>query len=60
MDPLTQLYERFRAQTPGARFMPPEPPAVEAWLDYWNDDDSDLGNLRSFEHWLSHAAKPRR
>lgn len=20
---------------------------------FWNDDDTDLGNLRTFEHWLS-------
>ena len=60
MDPLTQLYERFRAQQPGARFLPLEPPRVEAWLEYWNDDDSDLGNLRTFEHWLAQVAKSRR
>ena len=60
MDPLTQLYQRLRDQQPGARFLPLEPPAVEAWLEYWNDDDTDLGNLRTFEHWLSQVAKVRR
>lgn len=58
MDPLTQLYERVRAQVPGARVLA-EPAVVEAWLEYWNDDDSDLGNLRSFEHWLSQVRRPR-
>lgn len=52
MDPLTQLYQRLRAQVPGPRIAV-EPEAIEEWLEYWNDDDSDLGNLRTFEHWLS-------
>ena len=56
MDPLTQLYERLRTQVPGSRV--PEPAIVEAWLQYWNDDDTDLGNLRTFEHWLSQARRP--
>lgn len=54
MDPLTQLYQRLRAHVPGPR-IPIVPPAIEEWLEYWNDDDTDLGNLRTFEHWLSHA-----
>ncbi len=58
MDPLTQLYERMRAQVPGARVLA-EPAVIEAWLEYWSDDDSDLGNLRSFEHWLSQVRRPR-
>ena len=32
-----------------------EPPTLEEWLRYWNDDDTDLGNLRNFEHWLTRA-----
>ena len=56
MDPLTQLYQRLRAQVPGPR-IPIEPPAIEEWLEYWNDDDTDLGNLQTFEQWLSHLAK---
>ena len=56
MDPLTQLYERLRTQVPGSR-IPPEPTVVEAWLEYWNDDDTDLGNLRTFEHWLSQTRR---
>ena len=58
MDPLTQLYQRLRAQAPGARISV-EPPAIEAWLEYWNDDDTDLGNLRTFEHWLAQFAKAK-
>lgn len=51
MDPLTSLYERLRAQaTPGT--FPLDPPSYDEWLQYWDDDDSDLGNLRNFEHWL--------
>ena len=57
MDPLTQLYERLRTQGPGGR-IPLEPAVIEAWLEYWNDDDSDLGNLRTFEHWLSQVRRP--
>lgn len=52
MDPLTQLYERLRACAPAGQ-IPPEPPSIEEWLQYWNDDDTELGNLRTFEHWLS-------
>lgn len=52
MDPLTQLYERLRAQAPaGSPLL--EPPTYEQWLKYWDDEDTDIGNLRSFEHWLS-------
>jgi hypothetical protein len=57
MDPLTQLYERLRLQVPEAR-PPTDPAVVAAWLEYWNDDDTDLGNLRTFEHWLSQVRRP--
>jgi hypothetical protein len=56
MDPLSTLYERLRtsaAHTGETRFWPVEPPCLEDWLAYWNDDDTDLANLRNFEHWLS-------
>jgi hypothetical protein len=56
MDPLTQMYQRVRAQVPGPQ-LPIEPPNIEEWLEYWNDDDSDLGNLRAFEHRLSQLAR---
>lgn len=52
MDPLTQLYERLRAEPLGGH-MPAEPPSFDEWMKYWNDDDTELGNLRTFEHWLS-------
>lgn len=52
MDPLTSLYERLRAQHPSSATSF-EPPRLEEWLKYWNDEDTDLGNLRNFEHWLS-------
>lgn len=58
MDPLTNLYTRLREQrAQGAinSVWPAEPPRLEDWLNYWNDDDTDLGNLRNFEHWLARA-----
>ena len=57
MDPLTQLYERLRTQVVSNK-LPAEPAVIEAWLEYWNDDDTDLGNLRTFEHWLSQSRRP--
>jgi hypothetical protein len=57
MDPLTQLYERLRTQVPERRIQV-EPAVIEAWLEYWNDDDTDLGNLRTFEHWLAQVRRP--
>jgi hypothetical protein len=57
MDPLTSLYVRLHSQTqtapPAALY--PEPPRLEDWLRYWDDNETDLGNLRNFEHWLSRA-----
>jgi hypothetical protein len=49
MDPLTQLYQRLRTQWP----------AIEAWLEYWDDEDTDLGNLRTLEHWLSQMSQAK-
>jgi hypothetical protein len=68
MDPLTTLYKRLHqaaqnqstrnesSQTQsgmGPANLPDEPPQLEDWLRYWNDEDTDLGNLRNFEHWLA-------
>jgi hypothetical protein len=58
MDPLTSLYERLRQSTAHAP-VPADPPALEDWLRYWNDEDTDLGNLRNFEHWLAVSPEPR-
>lgn len=59
MDPLTSLYDRLRQQASSPagqnRVWPDEPPRLEDWLRYWNDEDTDLGNLRNFEHWISRA-----
>jgi hypothetical protein len=30
-------------------------PTLEQWLKYWNDADTDFGNLNNFEHWLQRA-----
>jgi hypothetical protein len=61
MDPLTNLYDRLRqraaqSNTQGATrpsAWPEEPPRLEDWLRFWNDEDTDLGNLRNFEHWMA-------
>lgn len=58
MDPLTNLYDRLRQQaTTGKQpaTWPEEPPLLQDWLRFWNDEDTDLGNLRNFEHWMSRA-----
>ena len=58
MDPLTTLYTRLQRQSQKAADASPaypEPPRLEDWLRYWDDNDTDLGNLRNFEHWLSRA-----
>ncbi|PZN32512.1 MAG: hypothetical protein DIU71_07415 [Proteobacteria bacterium] len=52
MDPLTNLYERMRASAPPGT-LPPDPPPFHEWLRYWNDNETDPGNLRNFEYWLS-------
>jgi hypothetical protein len=33
------------------------PPTLEEWLEFWDDDDTDIGNLRNLEHWLSMSRK---
>ena len=53
MDPLTHLYERLRRSNDVPAGILTEPPQLEAWLRYWNDEDTDRGNLRNFEHWLT-------
>lgn len=59
MDPITSLYVRLQQSQGGLASAPkpvyPEPPRLEDWLRYWDDNDTDLGNLRNFEHWLSRA-----
>ena len=55
MDPFTNLYDRLRqkAAGTGTAAFPEEPPQLEDWLRFWNDEDTDLGNLRNFEHWMA-------
>ena len=54
MDPLTTLYQRLR-QRGSVPACVEQPPLLEDWLRYWNDNDTELGNLRNFEHWLSRS-----
>jgi hypothetical protein len=56
-DRRSSLAERLRLQVPGANISA-DASLIEAWLEYWNDDDTDLGNLRTFEHWLSQVRRP--
>jgi hypothetical protein len=69
MDAFTTLYERLRerarlAQSRQSRDsvqkLPTEPPALEDWLRYWNDGDTDLSNLRNLDHWLSRTRRERK
>ncbi|HEY5810174.1 MAG TPA: hypothetical protein VIT67_19530 [Povalibacter sp.] len=57
MDPLTTLYDRLRQQAAAGKpaTVPDEPPLLQDWLRFWNDEDTDLGNLRNFEHWMSRS-----
>ncbi len=36
-----------------------EPPELEDWLRYWDDGDTDVGNLRKLEHWLQRTRTER-
>ena len=59
MDILCSLSNRLRelSRSESAREAQFEPPMLEDWLRFWNDDDSDLGNLRNLEHWLHKARR---
>jgi hypothetical protein len=57
MDPLSNLYQRLRESNRAPANIPSEPPQLEDWLRYWNDEDTDLGNLRNFEHWLARSGR---
>jgi hypothetical protein len=49
------LSERVRVWTEqncGSEYVPP---TFSQWLQYWNDDDTVIGNLRNLEHWLERA-----
>lgn len=60
MDPLTTLYERLRQRGNGSALgCIDQPPLLEDWLRYWNDADTEIGNLRNFEHWLSRSSEVR-
>ena len=57
MDPLTNLYDRLRSKAAAgnAPAWPEEPPHLQDWLRFWNDEDTDLGNLRNFERWIARS-----
>lgn len=69
MDPLTNLYDRLRhraafvadaSAAAGRRAWQDEPPQLQDWLRFWSDGDTDLGNLRNFQHWIARARPERR
>lgn len=73
MDAFTTLYERLRERAQlvqsgvqsrqsrdSVQKLPTEPPALEDWLRYWNDGDTDLSNLRNLDHWLSRTRRERK
>ena len=33
-------------------------PTMEQWLRYWNDADTDFGNLNNIRHWIELARQP--
>lgn len=35
------------------------PPQLEDWLRYWDDGDTDVGNLRNLAHWLTRTRVER-
>jgi hypothetical protein len=59
MDPLTNLYDRLRqrAAANDSSVWPEDPPRLQDWLRFWNDEDTDIGNLRNFEHWMSRSRR---
>jgi len=32
-------------------------PTLEQWLEYWNDADTDFGNLKNICHWIELARR---
>lgn len=61
MDPVNVLTQRLRHFADGMRMVNGKefvPPTLEEWLEFWDDDDSDIGNLRNLEHWLSVNRSP--
>ncbi len=56
MDPVHALTQRLTHfadcmhATGAAEFVPP---TLEEWLEFWDDEDTAIGNLRNLEHWLS-------
>jgi hypothetical protein len=63
MDAVNVLTQRLRhfadcLQASGARDF--VPPTLEQWLEFWDDDDTEIGNLRNLEHWLSANTARRR
>jgi len=56
MDPVNVLTQRLRHFADSLHAVGVKefvPPTLEEWLEFWDDDDSDIGNLRNLEHWLS-------
>jgi surface antigen len=32
-------------------------PTLEQWLQYWNDADTDFGNVTNIQHWIELARR---
>jgi hypothetical protein len=54
------MYLRLRELDRAPANVPTEPPHLEDWLRYWNDEDTDRANLRNFEHWLARSGQTSR
>jgi hypothetical protein len=61
VDPVHALSQRLKQFSDYVRATgaPVSPPSVEDWLQHWNDDDTTVGNLQSFDHWLTLARRSR-
>lgn len=63
MDPvhvLTQRLTHFAESLRASGAVEFSPPTLDEWLEFWDDDDTDLGNLRNLDHWLSATLAKRR
>jgi hypothetical protein len=53
---LAARLRQFALQSDACRGGTNSDATLRTWLQFWNDEDSDAGNRRNFEHWLNCAA----